>query len=529
VRFADKRWLVPALLLLFCLLSARGIVSNSSTMDETHYFGMGHYLLTHMRWDVPGSILHPPLAYYVASVPFFFVHTDQDVWNYPEQARKHPGFLTILDILRGQTLLSSPANADDRLLILSRLMFLPLCCLLGYFVYLFAGELYGWQGGLAALVLYVFSPNMLAHSGLITPDMTLTAFFFIAVYFFRKALIAGSTKQFIIAGVALGLALLSKFTAVLLFPIEAVLLLFFVRNKTGGGYAALLKHIALMLLCAVFIVFLGYGFVITPYLQGIFSQLKHAAEGNYSYLMGAYSTEGWWYYFIAAFLLKTPVPALLLFSLSFAFFFNAVKGKKSWRDGLFLLVPIVVVFGFFSIKHQVCIGLRYVLPVYPFIFVLAGGAVAQLKKARIFSYALMAYYIAVCFWISPHYLAYFNEFAGGPANGYRYLVDSNLDWGQDLKGLKQYMDQHGIDRIYLSYFGSDSPQRYGIKYDWLPSPLPENPEPLKRVRIPTKGYVAVSVTDLQGVFPGTRNMFQWLAPYKPIAKIGYSIFLYRIG
>jgi hypothetical protein len=141
----------------------------------------------------------------------------------------------------------------------------------------------------------------------------------------------------------------------------------------------------------------------------------------------------------------------------------------------------------------------------------------------------MAYYIAVCFWISPHYLAYFNEFAGGPANGYRYLVDSNLDWGQDLKGLKQYMDQHGIDRIYLSYFGSDSPQRYGIKYDWLPSPLPENPEPLKRVRIPTKGYVAVSVTDLQGVFPGTRNMFQWLAPYKPIAKIGYSIFLYRIG
>jgi 4-amino-4-deoxy-L-arabinose transferase-like glycosyltransferase len=517
------------MLLLFCSLSARGIISNSSTMDETHYFGMGHYLLTHMRWDVPGSILHPPLSYYVASVPFFFVHTDQDVWSYPEEARKHPNFLSILDILRGQALLSSTANTDDRLLILSRLMFLPLGCLLGYFVYRFAGELYGWQGGMTALVLYVFSPNILAHSGLITPDMTLTAFFFIAIYSFRKALIAGSTKQFIIAGVALGCALLSKFTSVLLFPIDAVLLIFFVRNKAAGGQATSLKHIAIMLLCAVFIVFLGYGFVITPYIQGLFFQLHHAAEGNYSYLMGAYSTVGWWYYFIVAFLLKTPVPALLLFLISLVILFNTVKRKKLWIDSLFLLVPIIVVFSFFSIKHQLCIGLRYILPVYPFIFVLAGGAIAQLKKVRIFSYALIAYYMIASLSISPHYLAYFNEFAGGPANGYRYLVDSNLDWGQDLKGLKQYMQQHKIDRIYLSYFGSDTPERYGIKYDWLPSPLLKNPEPLKGIQWPIKGYVAVSATDLQGVFPGTRNMFQWLAPYKPIAKIGYSIFLYRIG
>ena len=131
--------------------------------------------------------------------------------------------------------------------------------------------------------------------------------------------------------------------------------------------------------------------------------------------------------------------------------------------------------------------------------------------------------------IWPDYLAYFNELAGGADNGYRYLVDSNLDWGQDLKGLKRFMDDRGIDRIYLSYFGTDSPARYGIQYDWLPSYELENPDPSKTaIDLKRQRYLAISVTNLQGVYMEPNTMYRWLDRYTPVAKIGYSIFVYYL-
>ena len=129
--------------------------------------------------------------------------------------------------------------------------------------------------------------------------------------------------------------------------------------------------------------------------------------------------------------------------------------------------------------------------------------------------------------IHPHYLAYFNELVGGPGRGYRYMVDSNLDWGQDLKGLKKYMDRNGISKIRLSYFGSDSPSRYGIAYDWLPSfvlPIPDNQAP----DLSTKGWIAISATNLQGVYLKNRDLFATFRSREPVAVIGYSIFVYKI-
>jgi hypothetical protein len=130
--------------------------------------------------------------------------------------------------------------------------------------------------------------------------------------------------------------------------------------------------------------------------------------------------------------------------------------------------------------------------------------------------------------IWPDYLAYFNEFVGGATNGYHYLVDSNLDWGQDLKGLKRFMDGRGIDRIYLSYFGTDSPARYGIRYDWLPSYELKNPNPQKTIDVQRKRYLAISVTNLQGVYMEPPTMFRWLDQYTPVSRIGHSIFVYYL-
>jgi hypothetical protein len=183
---------------------------------------------------------------------------------------------------------------------------------------------------------------------------------------------------------------------------------------------------------------------------------------------------------------------------------------------------------FFSLALR-SIGLRYILPIYPFVFVLAAGAVMQLRKARYWVAVPLVWYVGAAAAAWPHYLAYFNEFAGGSANGYRYLVDSNLDWGQDLKGLKAFMNSRGIDRVYLSYFGSDSPKRYGIAYDWLPSFELENPNPhAPSVNIRRKSYVAISVTNLQGVYMEPQTQFRWLDSLTPVATIGHSIFVYYI-
>ena len=106
-------------------------------------------------------------------------------------------------------------------------------------------------------------------------------------------------------------------------------------------------------------------------------------------------------------------------------------------------------------------------------------------------------------------------------------MDSNLDWGQDLKGLKKYMEEHSISKIGLSYFGSDSPERYGINYDWLPSWYLRDPDPEHHV-FHLKKWVAISATNIQGPYLGNRDTFAWFRNHKPIAKIGYSIFIYKL-
>ncbi|GAM10528.1 hypothetical protein OR1_02817 [Geobacter sp. OR-1] len=176
-----------------------------------------------------------------------------------------------------------------------------------------------------------------------------------------------------------------------------------------------------------------------------------------------------------------------------------------------------------------CLALRYVLPIYPFIFVMVGFLGTYLLQYRYLASMFIIWYLASAWYIAPHYLAYFNEIAGGPGNGYKYLVDGNLDWGQDLPGLKKFMDENGIKRISLSYFGADSPERYGIKYDWLPSHYLFNPEPDKEVRVTPDQLVAISATNLQGVYFDDKNQYKWLLDYKPVAKIGYSIFVYDLS
>lgn len=516
-----KALIVIFLLSTFSLLSFASITSKSATFDEVQYFGIGKYILQKHRWDVMGAILHPPLSYYINSLPLMTVKEDSHFWEYDVPVRDLE-FLGAVDFYRGQGLLSLPQNADDRLLIASRSLFTILGLLLGYYVYRFSRELYGRDSGMISLILFTFCPNILAYSGLILPDIALALFSFGSVYYVWMSLKSGGYRDCLFGGAFFGLALLSKFTALLLIP---VLLLLVVLHAIQGKQR-IKARMALIPGIAVFTLLAGYGFDLTPFVQGISYQLAHATDGHSSFLNGTYSISGWWYYYIVVFLLKTPVPLMIMLVTALILYIK--KPVTNLLPELFLLVPATAIFVFFCIKHQ-SVGIRYILPIYPFLFVFAGRAMAVAGNFRYALYLLVVWYVAGTLWTTPNYLAYFNEFAGGPDNGYTYLVDSNLDWGQDLKGLKKYMDSNGVKRVTLSYFGADSPQRYGIEYDWLPSHHLFNPKPDSPVQIPPGQLLAISATNLQGVYFDNKAQYRWLLDYQPVAKIGYSIFIYDLN
>jgi hypothetical protein len=203
-----------------------------------------------------------------------------------------------------------------------------------------------------------------------------------------------------------------------------------------------------------------------------------------------------------------------------------MKRTNLYHDFFIVLPPLLLLTAISA--GSVKIGLRHVLPIFPFIFVFIGRLLEPRQKGRLFSLAafcLTAWYLLSSVSIYPHYLAYFNEYVGGPANGYKYLVDSNLDWGQDLKGLKRYMESRNIGKVKLAYFGIADPQYCGISYEPISD---QDLLDLEEGQL-TRGVFAISATFLQGLYlPHERDRYQWFRNRPPTAQIGYSIFVYEV-
>jgi hypothetical protein len=238
---------------------------------------------------------------------------------------------------------------------------------------------------------------------------------------------------------------------------------------------------------------------------------------------------GWWDYFLVAFLLKTPTGSLFLIgaALAVAFWWKPLQV----REILFLLIPAILFFAALT-RVKVNIGLRYALPVYPLLYVFA-SRVATLRFRSAWAVpALVCVPLALTAFstlrVAPHQLAYFNELAGGPGRGYRYLSDSNIDWGQDLKGLQAYMARKHLPMIYLAYFGMGSPEAFGIHYQYVSGFGSAGPTPELVPLGAEREMLAISVNELQSVFVGDRDRYRWLKARKPVAKIGYSIYVYDL-
>ena len=486
-------------------------------------------------------------------------------------------------------------NDADTLLLVGRLAVLPLSLLLGFVVFVWTRDLLGRAAATFALFLYSLEPNILAHSGLITTDIATACFMFLTIYGWYQLAQGITWTRILFPALTVGLGLLTKFTTLPLILIFLLIGTVVVMSphplqlrlrgvaprpvvSRGGKLLACALLGLISALVAYATIWAAYGFryetaiapietyhthwrvfppkspllleavlwarevrlLPEPYLYGL-TFMGNLSGHFQSYLMGDIRSGGRWYYFLVTFLMKTPIALMLLLVLTLVLQ-RRVWGQPSLRFAC-LAGPIVIYFLMISVSGW-NIGHRHLLPIYPFLFILAGALVpwAQRQSTLVKGglVALVCWYALASAWIAPHYLAYFNELVGGPDQGYHYLVDSNLDWGQDLKGLKQYMDQHGIPRVWLSYFGQADPRYYGITYDYLPSYdifHPQNVRPqvwlLDRAP-PPHGTVAISATLLQGAYlpfsdPAKANgYFEEYRRMTPTAKVGYSIFIYQM-
>ncbi|MFH1656292.1 MAG: glycosyltransferase family 39 protein [Candidatus Nealsonbacteria bacterium] len=285
------------------------------------------------------------------------------------------------------------------------------------------------------------------------------------------------------------------------------------------------------------------------YMLGLIMVFERSDGGNTTYFMGEISADAWKSYFPVVYFVKAPLPFhifTLLTLISLLYIFKKLLWQKpilksisNWAKLHIVEIASLIFIAIYwavSLSSNLNIGVRHLLPVFPFTMLLVGGHTAvwittagfsKLKKAVLAWLLLWQAYSVIS--IYPHFLAYFNEFVGGPNKGYLYAVDSNLDWGQDLKRLSNWMNENNVNKIYIDYFGGGNLDYYlGDRYEgWSGQ---RSPEEIKR-----GSYIAVSVTQLQGGrgiaksdYTNPTDYYNWLDNYDLVEKIGYSIFIYYI-
>lgn len=534
------RWLVVGLLLLAYGLALTSVVQKSPTMDEQNHIARGAaYLGT---GDPRLSVEHPPVVNVLSALP---AHLLLDLklpldqwWQAGEWYHFADNFLW-------------RANQNpDRIILLARLPIIGLGLMLAALVFRWASVRFGPWGGLLAAAFCALDPNILAHERLSTTDLGGTLFAFLAAYALWRALRRPSPRRTLWAGITLGLAFAAKLSALAFGPILVLVALLdaAVDRSDQGRLLRQVARLTAVTSLALLVVWASYGFQVgslegvgfpvpaAPYVRGVLAVLDLSGGGRPAYLLGRISSEGWWYYFPVAFAVKTPLPTLAALLLASVLTVRCVRWDDVW-----FLVPSVAYF-LASMTSGLNIGYRHLLPMLPFLAVQIGRLtelpVYQSTSLPTYLRRLVPVGLAVWLAIStiivyPHFMAYFNAIAGGPENGWHILADSNIDWGQDLKGLQRWTKQENVDRVRLSWFGSAYPEHYGITYDPLPGVgFPSHFElwsdPPFSTASPEPGIYVISVNNLLGLNLPNPDLYAWFRARRPDAKIGYSVFIYRV-
>jgi 4-amino-4-deoxy-L-arabinose transferase-like glycosyltransferase len=383
---------------------------------------------------------------------------------------------------------------------------------------------------LAALFLYCTQPTVIAHGALATLDMGVTALVFAAFFALARFAATALRPWAALAGVLLGLGIAGKGVTLIFLPLVPVLAALAWRGwdrervlKLADGMVVL----AVAAWIAVLAVYQFSGFPLpAPVLEGIRFQANAGSAGEFpAFLNDAWSQTGWWYYFLEAFALKTPIATIVLVVLGLV----AVARRRARADAWFVLPPLLL-FYVLSFHFGKNYGVRYLLPAVPFLAIVAGIGVETLLRAphaRVLLAGLLLWQLASVLLSAPHHLAYFNELAGPTDHHRRLLLDSNLDWGQDLGRLKAYLTAHGTNRVALAYFGHVDPTLYDLEYTLPPS------APAAGRYVVSANYLAgypYAITYARDHMVGVRRgQWSWLDRLTPSARIGRSLYVFDVS
>lgn len=503
------------------------MIRENSTADEPTHLVAGWLNLRERAFGIMAE--HPPLARLLCALPLLALQPetppDFALWE-TQEGEMAKRFLYHNRVPAGLML-----NC-------ARAVIVGLTVLFGLSIALWTRRRWGARAALLALALFCFDPSLLAHGRYVTNDLMAAFGYFLACAAWFEYLEQPSRKTLAIAAVSFGIALLSKFSLLML-PLALVPMWLVRRRKVRNPL------LPLFCLCAVsaLMILAAYGFefrvpatdrfvsgylnetprriqtnpvipkpvrnlLVSPaiqgflrhvpipaysYFKGLFRFYHHTWIGHDAYLLGQFSRYGWWYYFPVAFLVKTPLAALVMILVAF------LAPRKNVFAALLIPAGAYFIVALFS---TINIGIRHLLPVYPFLFIAAGASLAAKRAAAFVLVPLLLVESLVSY---PHYLAFFNIAAGGGKNGPHWLLDSNIDWGQDLKNLKKWMDRNSVGSVYLDYFGSGEPEYYGIRSD------------------PSSPIAAISVNKLYF----KDSVVKELRACRPEARIGWSIHVFR--
>lgn len=628
--------LVLICLASFCLMlwASR---TDSAIDDELAHIPAGYGYVHNLDYRLNPE--HPPLVKALAMLPVLFMNP-----NFPTNATSAWQTEVNGEWDQGSQFLYGVGNDANAIIRTARIMPILLTILTIILVYFLAKRLMGSWWALLPSFLFGLSPTILAHGHYVTTDVGAAFGILLGTYFFIRFIESPGTKNLWLAGIAFGIAQLTKFSTPFLVPLFIfVLLVLWIRDmflrprneilRAGWRY---LKNFILILLigylCIVYPIYFLFTTnypmakqisdttsiltsfangptpagqicrgmrcladldiwmtkspVLRPFAQymlGVLMVLQRVGAGNTIYFMGHVVGAGGWIYFPLLFLLKEPLPTVLivLTALVLALWWMWKRARASHWHVLrnifdyvsinfaeFTMGSFVVLYGGYAIHSSLNLGVRYLIPILPFIYILSAGVWkkwiiqfnfshapmalgAAAGMAKSVAASLMKYIIlvALLLWLfcetlfaAPYFLSYFNELGGGVWNGYHYATDSNYDWGQDLLRLQAWVNAHPeVDSIAVDYFGGGNPKYYlGAKeVNWSSSK--GNPA--------NQGihWLAISINTLEIATQPlgddqTRNAsdsYPWLTALRPAApgmgnvpspdfRIGTSIFVYHL-
>lgn len=510
-------WTLLAILIFFTLVRvATTHRVFSQTADEPWHLIAGYDALT--KWSLNVDLHHPPLARVFFALPF--IRTPEP----PPGAGDERGNALLL---RNERYTQNLARARA-----GNLLFLGLAILA---VAIWTRHLFSPAIALVAALLFASLPPILAHGGLATTDMAITAMLPLALYAFTLFLEQATWKRTLLLGLAIAGALLAKYSFLPYFACLAPAIML-VRRRLPSPRILVSGALAFVLVWA------AYGFTFDTlahadqrgegyvkqtlgnpryaeirvpaplYVLGVLEVKKHNMEGHKAYLFGEQRYEGWWYYFPLAIFFKTPIPFLLLAIAGIALMVSARRG----------LDVVLIVFGLLGVAMtaHINIGIRHVLPIYVPLSICAAYAAVELWRFRIAVIALVGWLVVGSMLAHPDYLPWFNAFAGDRPE--RILNDSNIDWGQDTLRLVRYARQQKLPHLTVSIAGTTPLDKIGLP-----------PITMLEAWKPLYGWVAVSEFQLaqgRGHSPELRAWVdEWFPEDRPFKRIGTSIRLYHFA